>query len=230
MNYFAHAVPFLDDSYFVAGAAIPDWMAVADRKIRVRSKHALLLVDDADPVAAAVARGLCQHFRDDAGFHETRAFAELSLELTALIRDALSDEGTFRPAFLGHLLIEVVLDASLILEDVSRLESYYRLLDSLDPLRVQEVINRMAPRPTANLAWMIQRFREERILWDYLEDPRLLRRLNQVMGRVRLSPLPEQFTAVFPEIRRRVEETKPALLANVPAGKITARKTSRLSS
>lgn len=230
MNYYAHAVPFLDDPYFVAGTAIPDWLAVADRRVRVRSKHALLLVDDADPATAAVARGMCQHFSDDAGFHQTRAFAELSLELTVLVRDALAGEGTsFRPAFLGHLLIEVLLDASLIVEDPSRLERYYRLLNCVDGLRVQEAVNRMAPRPIENLAYMIQRFCEERILWDYLEDDRLLLRLNQIMNRVRLSPLPEQLCSVFSEIRRRVEQAKPALLANVPAGDTGIRRAEPLS-
>ena len=32
MNYFAHALPFLDRPYFVAGTAVPDWLTVADRR------------------------------------------------------------------------------------------------------------------------------------------------------------------------------------------------------
>lgn len=217
MNYFAHAVAFLDRPYFIAGTAVPDWLSVVDRKIRIRSRHAVLLVDDADPATAEVARGIQQHFRDDARFHEKRAFAELWLELTVMIRDMLQNEASLRPSFLGHLLVEVLLDASLIAESPGRLDAYYRSLDSLETERVQEAVNRMAPRPTTDLAWMVERFRKERVLWDYLDDRRLLARLNQVMTRVRLSHLPESILDLFPEIRRRVDQNKTALLEGIPA-------------
>ena len=32
MNYFAHALPFLDQPYFMAGTAVPDWLTVVDRQ------------------------------------------------------------------------------------------------------------------------------------------------------------------------------------------------------
>jgi hypothetical protein len=217
MNYFAHAVPFLNHPYFIAGTAVPDWLAVVDRKVRIRSKHAVLLVDDPDPVIAAVAQGIRQHFLDDACFHEKRVFAELWLELTVLIRDALAGEGSLRPSFLGHLLVEVLLDASLIAEDTARLDAYYRAMESIDTERVQQAVNRMAPQPTPRLAWMIHRFCQERILWDYLNDDRLLVRLNQVMNRVRLGHLPERIRDILPDIRRRVDERKTALLEGIPA-------------
>src|SRR3974377_1194280 len=104
MNYFAHAYHSLDDPYFVAGTAVPDWISVADRAARVRSKHALRFIDDPDARTASVARGMLQHFRDDARFHETRAFFEVSMELGARARRVLGDEQGLRTSFLGHLL------------------------------------------------------------------------------------------------------------------------------
>ena len=71
---------------------------------------------------AAVAGGILQHLRDDARFHATRAFAETSLELTVRVRDALGGETGLRPAFLGHLLVELLLDAALIADDPGRLD------------------------------------------------------------------------------------------------------------
>ena len=58
---------------------------------------------------AAIARGLLQHFRDDSQFHKTRAFAETTLELSAAIRRVLDADSGFRPSFLGHVLVEVLL-------------------------------------------------------------------------------------------------------------------------
>lgn len=217
MNYFAHALPFLDRPYFAAGTAVPDWLTVADRGARVRPKSAERLADAPHPETASVARGILQHIRDDRRFHQGRAFAELSLELTASVRDALGADAGFQPAFLGHLLVEVLLDASLVAEDPARLETYYRALDSVDALLVERAVNRMASRPTERLAAMISRFRRERILRDYLEDGKLLMRLNQVMRRVKFGPLPDRFREVLPEARRLVEACKSDLLEGIPA-------------
>jgi hypothetical protein len=216
MNYFAHALPFLDRSYFVAGTAVPDWLTVADRKVRLRSKHVEAFRDDPDSCMAAVAGGVLQHLRDDARFHATRAFAETSLELTARVRDVLGGETGLRPAFLGHLLVELLLDAALAADDPGRLTAYYRALDEVDALRVEAAVNRLAPRPTERLATFIDLFRRERILWDYLEDGKLMVRLNQIMRRVRLAPLPADFAAVLPAARELATERKSMLLEGIP--------------
>jgi hypothetical protein len=63
MNYFAHARPFLDQPYFMAGTGVPDWLTVVDR--RVRAKHAEALRHDARPWVARVAGGVLQHLCDE---------------------------------------------------------------------------------------------------------------------------------------------------------------------
>ena len=218
MNYLAHALPFLDQPYLAAGTGVPDWLTVVDRRVRVRSKHVEPFLGDDDPVTAAVAAGILQHVRDDGRFHQTRAFAELALQLTAGARDVLDREPGFRPGFLGHVLVEVLLDASLAARQPDRLEAYYRAMETVDVARVQRAVNRMAPRPTDRLAPMISRFLQERILWDYLKDAKLLVRLNQVMRRVKLAQLPEVFLDFLPEARRLVECRKDELLEGIPAG------------
>jgi hypothetical protein len=213
VNYFAHAFRFLDDPYFVAGTAVPDWLSVADRPARVRSKHVQPFIDDPDAPTAAVAGGMRQHFHDDARFHESRAFVEVAFALTASARDALGNEAGLRPSFLGHLLTEVLLDWVLIEEAPAALDAYYRLLDRTDASRVQGIVNRMSPRPTQRLAAMIEAFRAARILSDYREDARLLGRLNQVMRRVNLPPLPDHFGGILPEARWRVAGRAGEMLA-----------------
>jgi hypothetical protein len=219
MNYFAHAAAFLEAEHpcFLVGTAVPDWLAVADRQARVRARQALSAVDDPQPTVAALARGILQHLLDDACFHETRAFAEVSLALTTASRGVLGEEPGLGPSFLGHLLTELLLDAALIAEDPGRLDRYYRLLDGVDAAWVEEVVNRLSPRPTARLATMVCGFRRERILWDYLEDGKLLVRLNQVIRRVGLEALPERFREVLPVARDLVTRRKGDLLAGIPA-------------
>ena len=217
MNYFAHALPFLDRPPFVAGTGVPDWLTVIDRRVRLRARHAEAFCDDPDPCVAAVAAGVLQHLRDDARFHASRAFAETSLELTVRVRDALGADTGMRPAFLGHLLVELLLDAALVADDPERLTEYYRVLGEVAPDRVEAAVNRMAPCPTERLGVFIGLFLRERVLWDYLEDDKLWVRLNQVMRRVGLAALPDDFTTLLPAARKRVAERKDALLEGIPA-------------
>jgi hypothetical protein len=212
MNYFAHALPFLDRPHFLAGTAVPDWLTVTDRSLRIRPRHADVRRHDSDRCTAEVATGVLQHFRDDARFHATRAFAETSLELTGRVRDALAGEAGLRPAFLGHLLVELLLDAVLIADSPERLTEYYRVLDQLDAERIEAAVNRIAPRPTRRLAAFIELFRRERVLWDYLEDASAMIRLNQVLRRARLDSLPDDFAAILPAARQLVADRKNDLL------------------
>ncbi|MEE8452296.1 MAG: hypothetical protein V3R99_10290 [Thermoguttaceae bacterium] len=216
MNFFAHALPFLDDPYFAVGTGVPDWLSVVDRRLRVRSRHAEPFLDDPDPNIAALAGGILQHIRDDNRFHRSRAFTELSLQLTVMARDALAGETSFRPSFLGHLLLELLVDASLIAQWPDRLDVYYELLESVDVQEVAEAVGRMASRSAAKLGPLISGFRRERILWDYLEDAKLLVRLNQVMRRVRLDPLPDAFREILPEARRLVSDRVEDLISRIP--------------
>src|SRR3954465_3055885 len=97
MNYFAHGREYVHDPYFLAGTAVPDWLNVVDRSVRVRSRHAQAFLGDADPKLAQVASGIVQHHLDDAWFHGSQAFAELSLELCRLLKDGLGLDDGFRP-------------------------------------------------------------------------------------------------------------------------------------
>ena len=204
MNYFAHGRPHVDDPYRLAGTAIPDWLGVVDRKVRVRPRQAATALEDDDPRVVALARGVMQHHHDDAWFHETRAFAELSMGLSLEIRDHLADFDGLRPGFLGHIVVEILLDAVLVAESPVRLEQYYDALTRVDPAVVQTTVERLSGRACPRLAEFIPRFLSERFLWDYLDDAKLVHRLNQVMRRVGLDTLPDCFLDLLPEARRRI--------------------------
>ncbi len=206
MNYFAHGRSFINDPYYLAGTAVPDWLVVVDRRVRVRPKHAEPFVADEDPRLSALARGILQHHADDAWFHVSRAFYELSTELTARIRARLPANGGFRASFLGHILVELLLDDVLIASDRAILDEYYAAMGRIDRLFVEQSINRMAPRSTDRLAWFIERFSSERFLSDYADDERLLFRLNQVMQRARLPQLPPSFVDLLSEARVLVRD------------------------
>jgi hypothetical protein len=216
MNYFAHGRDHIHRPYFLAGTAVPDLLCVVDRRIRIRRRRAEQYLGDADPQHAEIAAGVLQHLEDDRWFHQTRAFAELSLQLSLDIRTVLSEDAGFRPSFLGHILVEILLDAALIEQQPNQLDAYYATFDKLDPHVVGEAVACMAAQRSDDLATFIPRFLSERFLYDYLDDAKLLGRLNLVMRRVKLTLLPERFLQIFPEARRKIRLRRDELLSAAP--------------
>ena len=212
MNYFAHGRRFVDEPYFLAGTAVPDWLNVVARRVKARSKRAVMFVADADPRTSALARGIVQHHADDRWFHETRAFAELSWKFTALIRDHLPADDGLRPSFLGHILVEILLDATLIARNPAQLDAYYAALATIDPHWLEGAVASMATGHPASLGDFVPLFIRERFLWDYLDDAKLCYRLNQVMRRVNLATLPPSFCNLLPTMRKFVDDQQEGLL------------------
>jgi hypothetical protein len=217
MNYFAHGWQFTGDPYFLAGTAAPDWLCVANRGVRVRSKSAAVWTSDDDPRLAALARGICRHHADDHWFHGSRAFVEMSLDFSRRARRALPADEGFRSWFVGHILVELLLDSALVEERPERLTAYYAALEEVDLAAIEAAVNRIAARPTDRLAGFISLFCRERFLWDYTDDGKLLVRLNQVMQRVRLPALPASLVGLLPAMRSAVRQRKTELLEGAGA-------------
>ena len=213
MNFLCHALPYLDRPLMVAGTAVPDWLSVVDRRVRARGKWAREHLESDDSDLREVAAGIVQHHHDDRWFHGTRAFAETNLQLAVQLRDLLPGDAGFRPSFVAHILVEMLLDALWIRDDASLAKRYYDLLRTVSAERVQRCVNRITGQPTERLADLIERFIEIRFLYDYLDQAKLLMRLNQVMRRVGLAPLPPVVGDWLPEAARLVESRRRCLLS-----------------
>jgi hypothetical protein len=213
MNYLAHSLACLDDCYQVAGAAVPDWLGLTRPRLRCRSRQAWSRLDDPDERTAAVARGVVRHHADDDWFHQTGAFGDLTLELARRIRRVTADVDGMRPSFLGHILVELLLDATLADDDPACVARYYAALEAVDPAFVAGAVGAMTGADATPLAGIIERFTAMRFLYDYAEDDSLVFRLNQVMRRVRLDELPLRFKEILPGARRLVADHRDALLA-----------------
>lgn len=217
MNYLAHGYRHVDRPWFLAGTAVPDWLSVVDRKLRIRSRHALPHADGSGSVTSEIAAGIVQHLVDDDWFHRTPAFARVSDLLTLRFRAALPHDDGFRPALLGHIVTEIVLDGVLTHRLPGVLDRYYTAMARVDPAEVETAVVRLAGRPAPGVAWFVQVFLQERFLADYVDPHRLWRRLNQVMQRVKLEPLPERIIADLEYAHELVATHTEGLLAGYPA-------------
>ncbi|TWU35269.1 hypothetical protein Q31b_53650 [Novipirellula aureliae] len=214
MNFLCHAIPYLDleDPFVIAGTAVPDWLSVVDRKIRARRRRAELFLRDDDPKVGGVARGIVAHVHDDQWFHSTRAFAETNMMFAVQLRDLLPGDAGFRPTFVGHIVTEMLLDGLWIEDDPAIADRYYQMLGDVPSEQIQHALNLITGKPTENLAKVVDRFIEIRFLDDYLDNTKLLHRLNQVMNRVKLAPLPDSLLEWLVDARAFVRQRRPELL------------------
>ena len=206
MNYFAHALNHFDRPYYMAGTAIPDWLSVADRKIRLRPRLLEPWLTAESTVQSDVAAGALQHLNDDDWFHATRGFVEVTGELTHWFREHLGRDEQYHCGFLGHVGMELLLDGVLMEKYPTQFEEYWQILDAVDPFTVQTAVNCMAKSPTIRLAWFIDIYRREQFLRSYENDRALLHRLNQVLQRVKLSPIPDHAVDVVSSGRMLVQQ------------------------
>jgi len=197
LNYFAHGIRFLDRPYFLIGTAMPDLLSVVDRDVRLRARLVEPFVIDDDDRASQFAAGVLQHLHDDRWFHKTRGFFEVTGELTRLFREHVDGDDRFRAAFLGHIVTELLLDRVLHANHPGDMDRYYAALETVDRTLIEQAVNRMARQPTQQLATFLGLFQRERFLYDYADSERLLFRLNQVMNRVKLPPLPDSTITVL---------------------------------
>lgn len=213
MNSFAHALPFLDkNKCYSIGCAVPDWLGAVDRRCRVRKNAAGKFIADPDSLVAELAKGIVQHIDDDRWFHSGKAFTELNMVFALELREILGNEAGFRPGFLGHIIIELLLDGFLHETHEGKLDRFYEIVAESSPNSVQDAVNRMATRPTNDLAKYFSIFLRERYLYDYVIDHRLLYRLNHVLRRVKLNPVGDKVLEWVPSARSRVYNSATELL------------------
>lgn len=230
MNYLSHGVAFLDEPLILAGSVIPDLLSVVDRKCRVRSKKIapLLASDDLPSSVRAVLTGVQSHLDDDDWFHGSAAFLDVSGRLSRLFRAAMPDDETHRVGFLGHIVVELLLDRWIMEQNTTALDRFYTAFDTADPQVVQYSVGLAASRTTEKIVPFWHRFVDERFLADYPDPNRMLWRLNHVMKRVGLPKLADDIETVlieaYPVVTARATDLLPqrALASVISAEKPSA--------
>jgi len=215
MNYLAHGYRFLESPLKLAGTAVPDWLSVVDRRVRVRRQRVHEHLESLQDDDLCMADGVLQHLNDDDLFHRSSQFMIMESELSVRFRRIMPDQYDHRPPFLGHIVTELLLDSVISKEMPEVLTGYYSAMAEVSPMQVEDLVNRIATRTTDQLAGFIHQFRSVKFLYDYMDDNRLLGRLNQVLRRVTLPLLDEQSLSVLRDARALVRIHSDELLQAV---------------
>ena len=128
----------------------------------------------------SLLRGIKQHWSDDEWFHRSVAFHEVSSEIGVLFKDAYGSGDGFRSGFIGHICMEMLIDAVLTERNPGALDQYYDTIQQIDFAEVEAAINGFGAKPTEMVKPFLKRYCEDQFLRDYTDDAKLLWRLNRV--------------------------------------------------
>jgi hypothetical protein len=211
VNYLAHAVDVLDDPWLVAGTSLPDWLRAVDRKARVRPESLALIEVVPASEEARVKAGALKHHDDDLRFHTHDAFEALTHDAVHAIR-ALSPDPRLRASALGHIVVEMLLDAIVEERRPGSTARYYEAIEQLDADELARIIARFTGRDVPGFARLFPRFVQARFLFAYASDDGVVDALEGVAWRTGMPPPPDGTAAVVRGLRPRVREAAATLL------------------
>lgn len=211
MNYLAHAVDVLDDPWMVAGTSLPDWLRAVDRRARVRPE-ALALIDVVDGTCEArVKAGALKHHDDDLRFHTHDAFETLTHDAVRAIR-ALSPDPRLRASALGHIVVEMLLDAVVEERRPGSTARYYDAVTQLEAGELARIVARFTGREVPAFTKLMPRFIHARFLFAYATDDGVVEALEGVAWRTGMPPPPAGTAEVVGALRPRVRAAASDLL------------------
>lgn len=191
MNLVAHF--YLDrqrvNSYFAVGAATPDLLSIYNSRLRIKERHLKRLSEEeAGRVAPPFMEGLQKHFFADGVFHTSPLFHSETKRVSNLLIDYFPDLNIERKFFIGHILLELVLDKVLINQHPGILDSYYGHFESLQPFReVRKSLQIAVGHELPNYERYMTRFLRRRYLYDYAEPEHISWLLRRILRRVRIA-------------------------------------------
>lgn len=211
MNYLAHALPVLGDPWLVAGTSLPDWLRAVDRRARVRPDTLHAIAVDVGSHAARVKAGALKHHDDDQRFHSDARFEALTEQAVLAIR-ALSPEPRLRASTLGHIVVEMLLDACIEEAHPGSTARYYAALAELDAVELAAIAQRLSGRPLPSFASLLPRFARARFLFSYATDDGVVGCLEGVCHRTGMPMPPDGTNDVIAQLRPQVRAAATELL------------------
>lgn len=207
MNFLAHGLRSLGDPWECAGTAAPDWARILRTGARIAAAPA-----DGGPHAAAFARGVARHHRDDIAFHASAVFADVQRSVSAVLAPVRRDEPRFRARFAAHLAVEVLLDAWIEETRPGTIDRYYETLAPVEPDALEALAVRASPA-AAGIGRVFAGFRRSQFLREYADDARAAFRISQVTASVGVPAPPELVAPRLAEARTIVRAVAADLLA-----------------
>jgi hypothetical protein len=213
LSHFYHDYP-IGDPNFAAGVILPDILSnYSSRTGMVVKLHPNKLVYTDIPDLKAISEGVKRHYFVDAYFHESDFFHQNTAAITQRIKN--DDFSCFdkRLYAISHVLLEVVLDRTLLNSKPEVCDSMYSIIEQVDIQAISRLmlLNSSAGEPDG-IAHHFKVFRDRKFLYDYAIDERLTGIINGINIRLGNPPMTEieqnRFKIVIHDIEKTIFSQK----------------------
>jgi acyl carrier protein phosphodiesterase len=183
MNFLAH---FYFDGVdgapsYNLGLVLPDLMGMVRRGWKLKQSH---LQNHVIPVHKAIASGASAHLQMDDWFHKTDFFIRGRSLVKATLEEAGVTYPPYRPGFLSHVLLELLLDRLIVLHYTSMVSKFYRELAIVSVDWVRSFFESINLTFDDNFPAFFTQFINNQFAFRYAYDTPLLEALNQIAKRV----------------------------------------------
>lgn len=191
MNLLSHF--YLDrnrvNSHFIVGAATPDLLSIYNSSVRAKAVHLKRMDQEtAGRINPAFLEGLKRHFTADAIFHSSPLFHEHTHRISELLKERFPNTDVPRKFFIGHILLELILDKVLIDLHPGLLDSYYGHFQALQPFRVIRTSTELAVgAKLPNYETYLTKFLRKKFLYHYAGYDHIAFVLRRILRRVRIA-------------------------------------------
>lgn len=184
MNFLSHF--YLDrqstDSLFVSGTCTPDLMSIFNRTMRVKHHSQVIPLG-----SETFYQGVLRHYAADKAFHSCDFFLEESHNIALFLRKSFPSEQVHRTFFVGHVLVELLIDKILIGQDERLVGDFYAHLEVVSPQTLSQTTQHFVTQPLLGYEAFLQRFIQNRYLFHYSKYEYIIFVLKQIVSRVGIS-------------------------------------------
>jgi len=183
MNFLSHFYldQHVDDSLYIVGIATPDLLSIFDSNVRLKErKLPIPMENSATPEQLSIYNGALRHFHVDRIFHSSDFFHKETQLISRLLKAEFKDPPIHRGFFIGHILLELVMDRILVQKDINLVHRYYTHFEKFGVKLMEQKTEWLCRRPLPGYDAFLVRFIERKHLhyykdWDFLKD--ILRRM-----------------------------------------------------
>lgn len=182
MNFLSHYYFDKDTNpYQILGSVLPDLFKNAT-KIRLhpeKNPSAFL----ANPKVSKILMGWNNHLAVDKYFHNSTFFFENTARIKIDIKPML-EESLFRPSFLAHITLELILDHLLLTQQIVHVDAFYTALQNVEEEVIEEFLTISGVIDSRDFMRFFTSFMKSRYLFKYEQTASISYALNQICMRV----------------------------------------------
>jgi hypothetical protein len=179
MNFISHYYCHGGTSHeFNFGLLFPDFLGIVDRNYKLNQ-----FLDDYDGGSTEFILGIKHHQLADELWHYGDYFNEKTNAIKSLLKEYNMVERPFRPFFMTHVMLEILLDRTIVKHERQVAISLYESLEQIDPIFIEGLFKNQ--EVNMRFQGFFKNFTENRYTLSYANNEKYIYALNRLFARVK---------------------------------------------